>query len=187
MKNEVFLRNLASGKEKNFSLPMEEKSLEEMLACFGTEYILVDSSGFFPVESEFPDIREINLSLLSLEEYQKDNGIGDIEIATLFAASRLPAKETVNRIIEGEYSLYDLDAETAGWNGSDETKAAIFLSRLFPLEAFRKAFKKNNGIYPDELEDYIDWDRVWNEYSLSEGFMLVKHASDSYRTWLVRV
>ena len=188
MLQKCIMRDLATEREFLLSLPMEESELEKKIS--GKETIIIEANGPYPEISEFSSIRMINKHVEMLSEIQDEIGLTDKELRYLFQCSTLSVDETVQKIMDGEFILIDLDSVTADWMGSDEEKAAIYLNQqqIDILEPFYKCYPSTDGVVPKEMEDYVDWEKVWCDLNLEHGWVIIHdYSGDFSSTYLCRI
>lgn len=189
MKQTIYIRSLSNGMEEQLVLPMEKKALRKKLEHLGGEVIMTDWNGPYPISSEYECISQINEDVQMLSSCQNEYSITDVMLCILFKASLLGKNETLDQILTGSYRIINISAETESWSGTDEEKAAIFIySEWQGIPALEEAFKHSAGVIPEEIVDYLDWNSIWNEYSLQGQWVLYRNYDNAnYEVWAVHI
>lgn len=188
MKQILYVRSLLNGEEETLTLPMQEDDLNKELDRIG-ELIIVDYTGPYPVE-EYDSIIQINNDVQKIAECQDAEEISEDIVELLYRESSVSATETTQKIIDGDFLVFDLDKETSGWLGTDECKAAIYLNheKLVKIDEFCLIYKETDGVVPNELENYTDWDAVWGDCCLQHGWKIVyTDFGGIYKTLLLNI
>lgn len=164
---EVVIRNITKDNLCDFSndhvisLPMKEERLRSLLG--DDEWIIVDS----PVRGEMTSIVKLNELLAEIEEDD------------LMVLSQAYLLDEIIDCVENEreFSIINFNEEVAcykcgigGIYPDDEWKGRIMFESgyvRFPFE------------YTPEMEDYINWDRLWTEAEC-DGWREVEYRSETY-------
>jgi hypothetical protein len=171
LKMRVCVRNITRFNEKWFNLPISDQELNEFLHNGNHEYIIVDHE--LPFEcSEYANITELNEIYEQLTELNFD--ITEIKALFKFADN---TKETLQDIINGDYDILEITDKNKLLDESD------FAWELYKNEYYLKHI----GIIPENLIDYIEWEVVWRDYEIGEGWREVIINEDDYRQFLVRI
>jgi len=171
MKQNILIRG--SRRETILSLPMSEVDLKQFLEKVGEEYIIIDSNCVFPI-GEYENIPHLNETVKRLAEVMESNSMTEEQLKVLFKASTLSVKETVESICNSNFDIIGLELVTSGWLGSPEEKAAMYLNQNFyPTEPLAETFKESDGVAPDSITDYLDWEAIWGDYYLNFGWNIV--------------
>ena len=164
---DVTIRNITKDNMRDFSndhtisLPMEEEKLRSLLG--DDEWIIVDS----PVGEELTSIAGLNELLTEIEE-------DDLMVLS----QTYTFDEIVDCVENGrEFSIINFNEETACYNGG--------IGGIYPDEEWKGRIMFETGYmgvpfeYTPEMEDYINWDRIWTEAEC-DGWREVEYKSETY-------
>lgn len=181
MKISIYLSNLGKyteGRENGewLILPKDEEKLEEVFERIvgkGNEHIILDYDAPFEI-SEYENVFELNNFLIDLtlnEVSERDANVLSKVVDT--------QKELKEVLENGNYIIIDVDEHIHGWSTNivDDDIRGRVLNDL----GFNTVFKVN---VPEEMEDYIDWESVYRDLSINDGWEDVRHNGTDY---LVRI
>lgn len=171
LKMKICVRNITKFNEKWFDLPVSMDEINKFLNDGKSEYIIVDHDLPFEI-SEYSSITSLN----EIYESLNDSSLELTEIKALFKASTLSTEETVNRIIDGDYSILDITDPNKLLDESD-----------FSFILYQNGYTSFLGEIPEHLIDYIDWDQAWREYNISGNWEEVIIQEDNYRQFLINI
>lgn len=181
MKIQIYLSNLAKyteGRENGewLILPKTEEQLEEVFEKIvgkGNEHIILDYDAPFEI-GEYDNIFELNEYMMELNE----NGVDELTVNILEKV--VDTKEELKSVLaNGNYIIIDVDSEIHGWSTNivdDDIRGRV----LHDL-GFNTVFKAH---VPEEIEDYIDWESVYRDLSINDGWYDVRRNNTDY---LVRI
>lgn len=164
---EVVIRNITKDNLCDFSndhvisLPMKEERLRSLLG--DDEWIIVDS----PVGGETTSIVKLNELLTEIEEDD------------LMVLSQAYLLDEIIDCVENEreFSIINFNEEVACY------KCGI--GGIYPDEEWKGRIMFESGYvrfpfeYTPEMEDYINWDRLWTEAEY-DGWREVEYRSETY-------
>lgn len=164
---EVIIRNITKDNLCDFSndhvisLPMKEERLRSLLG--DDEWIIVDS----PVGGEMTSIVKLNELLTEIEEDD------------LMVLSQAYLLDEIIDCVENEreFSIINFNEEVACY------KCGI--GGIYPDEEWKGRIMFESGYvrfpfeYTPEMEDYINWDRLWTEAEC-DGWREVEYRSETY-------
>jgi hypothetical protein len=120
------------------------------------EFFITDYELPFEI-SEYENLEELNNTIQELLELNSDHG----ELAALFKCSTLGDwKETAKKIIDSDYTILEVTDKVKLIDESDIARTLYDEEHISFL-----------GVIPENLIDYIDWDHVWRECNISEGWV----------------
>lgn len=181
MKIKIYLSNLAKyteGRENGewLTLPKSEEKLKEdfeRIVGEGNEHIILDFCSPFGI-GEYENVFELNEFLIDLTL----NGVSETDVNILSKVA--DTQEELKSVLEnGNYIIIDVDSEIHGWSTNlvDDDVRGRVLHNL----GFNTVFKLN---VPEEMEDYIDWESVYRDLSINDGWYDVRRNGTDY---LVRI
>lgn len=164
---EVIIRNITKDNLRDFSndhvisLPMSEEKLRSMLG--DDEWIIMDS----PVGGEMTSIVKLNELLTEIEEDD------------LMVLSQAYLLDEIIDCVENEreFLIINFNEEVACY------KCGI--GGIYPDEEWKGRIMFESGYvrfpfeYTPEMEDYINWDRLWTEAEC-DGWREVEYRSETY-------
>lgn len=181
MKIQIYLSNLAKyteGRENGewLLLPKTEEKLEEVFEKIvgkGNEHIILDYDAPFEI-GEYDNIFELNEFLIDITL----NGVTERTVNIL--SKVVDTQEELKEILESErYIIINVDEHIQGWSTNivdDDIRGRV----LHDL-GFNTVFKAH---VPEEIEDYIDWESVYRDLSINDGWEDVRYVETDY---LVRI
>lgn len=183
MKIQIYLSNLAKyteGRENGewLVLPKSEEKLEEVyekIVGKGNEHIILDYDAPFEI-GEYDNIFELNDFLVDLTL----NGVTETKVNIL--SKVVDTQEELKSVLaNGNYIIIDVDSEIHGWSTNivDDDIRGRVLHNL----GFNTVFKVN---VPEEMEDYIDWESVYRDLSINDGWYDVRRNETDYLVRILR-
>ena len=181
MKIQIYLSNLVrytEGRENGewLILPKDEEKLEEVFERIvgkGNEHIILDYDAPFEI-SEYENVFELNEFLIDLTL----NGVTEKTVDIL--SKVVDTQEELKEVLEnGNYIIINVDEHIHGWSTNivDDDIRGRVLNDL----GFNTVFKAH---VPEEMEDYIDWESVYRDLSINDGWEDVRRNGTDY---LVRI
>ena len=180
MKIKIYVSNLAkyvTGREngKWLQLPMDTEKLKVALddiigfdASGNTmEHIILDYDAPFNV-NEYENILTLNETVKELSDTRFDN-----EELSIFFKVGDSREETINKIIDDEYTIIDVNDYAKDWNCSESEKAGLILHELNLITAFTTPV-------PEDLVDYVDWEKVFDCECINCGWIEVTTKNTTY-------
>ena len=154
----IYVRNLAkyvtgSLEGKWLTLPMNEEQLQQEIKLIlgnNEEYAIHDYEAPFNI-GEYDNIVKLNEIMQKVAESISDKE----EFTALCKVSRTTQEETLQTIIDQDYTIIEVTTDTLQ-DGSDiarklhKEEIIIFLGEI-----------------PENLMDYIDWEQVWRECEIA--------------------
>ena len=177
MKISIYLANLAcytEGRENGrwLTLPMEATKLEKVIDEIvgkNQEHIILDYSAPFEI-SEFENVVELNKFMGSVE----DCGLEENELKAIFKVADTK-EEAMKKIENGEFTLINVDEVIEGWSTCiiDDDTLGLVLNETGYNTLFRQSV-------PEEMIDYIDWDGIYRDLAINDGWQHIRVAGNDY-------
>lgn len=145
---------------KWIDLPCSPEELQEavkkVLGNKGDEeFFITDYELPFEI-SEYENLEELNNIIQELKELSLDPE----ELTALFKSSTCGDwKETAKKILDGDYTILEVTDKISLIDGSD-------IARTLYDEGYISFL----GVVPDDIIDYMDWDRIWRECNITYGW-----------------
>ena len=186
MKIQIYLSNLArytEGRENGewLILPKDEEKLVEdfeRIVAKGNdniEHIILDYDSPFKI-GEYDNIFELNEFLIELTL----NGVTEKTVDII--SKVVDTQEELKEVLEnGNYIIINVDEHIHGWSTNivDDDIRGRVLNDL----GFNTVFKTH---VPEEMEDYIDWESVYRDISINDGWEDVRHVETDYLVRILR-
>ena len=183
MKIQIYLSNLArytEGRENGewLILPKDEEKLEEVFERIvgkGNEHIILDYDAPFEI-GEYENVFALNEFLINITL----NGVTEKTVNIL--SKVVDTQEELKEVLESErYIIINVDEHIQEWSTNivdDDIRGRV----LHDL-GFNTVFKAH---VPEEMEDYIDWESVYRDISINDGWEDVRRNGTDYLVRIVR-
>jgi hypothetical protein len=183
MKIQIYLSNLAKyteGRENGewLTLPKSEEKLAEVFERIvgkGNEHIILDYDAPFEI-GEYENVFALNEFLIDITL----NGVTERTVNIL--SKVVDTQEELKEILESErYIIINVDEHIQGWSTNivDDDIRGRVLHNL----GFNTVFKVK---VPEEMEDYIDWESVYRDLSINDGWYDVRRNETDYLVRILR-
>lgn len=171
----IYLSNLSEymkGKEngKWITLPMEQNEIEDLLASILNDHresIILDYHAPFYISSA-ENVLYLNQCMQRVIDV-------DSKIAEVIFSATDTIEEAIDAIENNNYILINVDEASKGWSNalSPEETYGMILNQ----NGYNTLFSKQ---IPDEMIDYIDFEKIFICLSANDGWQVVKKDDATY-------